>query len=79
MFAAVSLFLAPCASMVNAKTSPSGDPPIEQPLVREGDFAVKLATALNLTSSSNEAAAGFTVEAAADVARCKLLLTDGGY
>ena len=56
MFVAVSLVLAPCASLVNAKTSPSGVPPIEQPLVREGDFAVKLADALNLTALSDEAA-----------------------
>ncbi len=57
MFVAVSLVLAPYASLVNAKTSPSGVPPIEQPLVREGDFAVKLANALNLTALSDEAAA----------------------
>jgi hypothetical protein len=56
MFVAVSLVLAPYASLVNAKTSPSGSPPIEQPLVREGDFAVKLANALNLTTSNDEAA-----------------------
>jgi hypothetical protein len=55
MFVAVSLVLAPYASVVNAKTSPSAAPPIEQPLVREGDFAVKLAIALNLTASSDEA------------------------
>ncbi len=56
MFVAVSLVLAPYASLVNAKTSPSGAPPIEQPLVGEGDFAVKLANALNLTTSNDEAA-----------------------
>ena len=49
MFLAVSLVLAPYATMVNAKTSRSGRPPIEQPLVREGDFAVKLANSLNLS------------------------------
>jgi len=57
MFVAVSLVLAPYASVVNAKTSPSAAPPIEQPLVREGEFAVKLANALNITTSSDEAAA----------------------
>ncbi|MFZ0946429.1 MAG: hypothetical protein WB930_00580 [Syntrophobacteraceae bacterium] len=57
MIVAVSLVLAPYASAVNAKTSPSAAPPIEQPLVREGDFAVKLANALNINTSSDEAAA----------------------
>ncbi len=56
MLVAVSLVLAPYASLANTKTSPSATPPIEQPLVREGDFAVKLANALNLTTSSDEAA-----------------------
>ncbi len=56
MFVAVSLVLAPYASLANTKTSPSAAPPIEQPLVREGDFAVKLANALNLTASNDEAA-----------------------
>ena len=38
-----------------AKRPPSGPPPIEQPLVREGEFAVELANALNLTTSHDEA------------------------
>jgi hypothetical protein len=38
-------------------TSPPGPPPVEQPLVREGEFAVELATAFNLTSSRDEATA----------------------
>jgi len=54
---AASLVAAPYIATVNAKSSPSGPPPIEQPLVREGEFAVELATALNLTSSHDEAAA----------------------
>ena len=41
----------------SAQSSTSGRPPIEQPLVSEGEFAVELATALNLTSSKDEAAA----------------------
>ncbi|MGO9313864.1 MAG: hypothetical protein ACLQBD_09460 [Syntrophobacteraceae bacterium] len=57
IFLAASLVSAPYTSSVNAKSSPSGPPPIEQPLVREGEFAVELATALNLTSSKDEAAA----------------------
>jgi len=54
---AVSLVLTPFAPLVNAETGSSAPPPIQQPLVREGDFAVKLANALNLTPSTDEAAA----------------------
>ena len=54
---AASLVSAPYTVVVNAKSSPSGLPPIEQPLVREGEFAVELAAALHLTSSHDEAAA----------------------
>ena len=57
IFLAVSLALAPFTASVNAKSSTSQRPPVEQPLVREGDFAVELATALNLTKSNDEAAA----------------------
>jgi hypothetical protein len=57
MFLAVIIVLAPYTAEVNAKNSPSGPPPVEQPLVREGEFAVELANALNLTSSHSEAAA----------------------
>ncbi len=52
-----SLVLAQHTAAVNTKSSPSGPPPLEQPLVREGQFAVELATAFNLTSSHDEAAA----------------------
>jgi hypothetical protein len=54
---AAGLVLAPYTASVNAQVSTSGRPPIEQPLVSEGEFAVELATALNLTSSHDEAAA----------------------
>jgi len=57
MFLAVGLVMAPYAGLVSAMTSRSGSPPIEQPLVREGDFAVKLANSLNLSPSKDEAAA----------------------
>jgi hypothetical protein len=57
MLLAAGLVAAPYAVAANAKSSPSGPPPIEQPLVREGEFAVELATALNLTSLRDEAAA----------------------
>jgi hypothetical protein len=52
----VSLILLPY-SIVRAQSAYGPVPPIEQPLVREGDFAVKLAQALNLNSSNDEAAA----------------------
>ncbi|MGA3118196.1 MAG: hypothetical protein ABSF90_27690 [Syntrophobacteraceae bacterium] len=52
-----NLILAQRTAAVNTKSSPSGPPPVEQPLVREGQFAVELATAFNLTSSHDEAAA----------------------
>jgi hypothetical protein len=57
MFLAASLLLAPYTASVSARVSSSDRPPIEQPIVREGEFAVELATALNLTSSHDEAAA----------------------
>ena len=57
IFLAASLVLAPFTASVNAKSSTSKRPPVEQPLVSEGEFAVELATALNLTSSHDEAAA----------------------
>src|SRR5271157_5305310 len=57
IFLGVSLALASFTASVNAQSSTSQRPPVEQPLVREGDFAVELATALNLTQSNDEAAA----------------------
>jgi len=57
MFLAVSLVMVPYATLVSAKTSRSDRPPIEQPLVREGDFAIQLASSLSLTKSNDEAAA----------------------
>src|SRR5208337_1075851 len=57
IFVAAGLVLAPFTASVNAKSSTSQRPPIEQPLVSEGEFAVELASALNLTTSHDEAAA----------------------
>ena len=57
IFLGVSLALAPFTASVNAQSATSQRPPVEQPLVREGDFAIELATALNLTKSHDEAAA----------------------
>ena len=57
LFVAAGLLLAPYAASVNAQSSTSLRPPIEQPLVSEGEFAVELASSLNLTSSHDETAA----------------------
>ena len=57
IFLGVSLALASFTASVNAQSSTSQRPPVEQPLVREGDFAIEVATALNLTKSHDEAAA----------------------
>jgi hypothetical protein len=57
LLVAAGLVLAPNTGSVNAQSSTSKRPPIEQPLVSEGEFAVELATALNLASSHDEAAA----------------------
>ena len=57
LFAAAVLVLATYAASANAQSSASKRPPIGQPLVSEGEFAVELATALNLASSHDEAAA----------------------
>ena len=53
---AASLVLAQHTAAVNTKSSLLGPPPIEQPLVREGEFAAELASAFNLTSLHDEAA-----------------------
>ncbi len=57
IFLAASLILMPLAHVVNAKASSTNRPPIEQPLISEGEFAVKLAKAFNLRASRDEAAA----------------------
>jgi hypothetical protein len=57
IFLAASLALTLNIGSVSANSSSLKPPPIEQPLVREGEFAVELANALNLTSSHDEAAA----------------------
>lgn len=51
VFMAVVLALVPFLSATYAQKSP---PPIEGPLVREGEYAVQLARALTLTSSNDE-------------------------
>ena len=54
---AAGLVLASYTASVNAQSSASKRPPIGQPLVSEGEFAVELTTALNLASPHDEAAA----------------------
>jgi len=52
---AAGLTLMPLAAAAVAAPGSSGSkPPIEQPLVREGDFAVELANSLNITTSNDE-------------------------
>jgi hypothetical protein len=54
----VGLLLLPLSrTAIAAGSSDSSKPPIGQPLVREGDFAVSLATSLNLTKTDDEAEA----------------------
>jgi hypothetical protein len=54
---AAGLAFLPYAAPVGAQETSSGRPPVGQPLVSEGQFAVKLANGLGLTSSQHEAAA----------------------
>jgi len=54
---AAGLVPAAYTASVNAQSSSSKPPPIEQPLVSEGEFAVEKATALKLNSPHDEAAA----------------------
>ncbi|MFZ2447011.1 MAG: hypothetical protein WAW37_11690, partial [Syntrophobacteraceae bacterium] len=53
---AVGLLLIPWSANVHAAPS-SSSPPIGQPLVREGDFAVELANSFGLATKADEAAA----------------------
>jgi hypothetical protein len=52
----ISVFLLLIPTMIHAQGDLvlSGSPPIEQPLVREGAFAVKLSSALGLGTTDNE-------------------------
>jgi hypothetical protein len=54
MAAAVGLLLMPVMTYGQSEQAPTEAPPIEQPLVREGDFAVDLVNALDLSSTSDE-------------------------
>ena len=57
IFIAASLILAQYTVSVSAESSSSNLPPIEQPLVSEGEFAVEVATSLGLSTSPEEKAA----------------------
>lgn len=57
MILAAGLVLLPLGAAIEAQETTSERPPIEQPLVSEGQFAVELANALGLSSSHDEAAA----------------------
>ncbi len=56
------LLLVPLAAQ-GAENASGSEPPVEQPLVREGDFAVQLANTLNLTNNDDEAEAESTLAA----------------
>jgi hypothetical protein len=51
------LFLMPCFAMSQSEQTTVGNPPLEQPLIREGDMAVKLVEALRLGTPESEAEA----------------------
>lgn len=51
------LLLIPAIAAAESQKAPQGSPPIEQPLVREGTFAVQLASALGLGNAGSEAEA----------------------
>lgn len=53
----VVLLLIPAAAIAQSEQTTAGNPPIAQPLIREGDFATDLAEALKLGTAMNEAEA----------------------
>ena len=54
---AVSLLLMPLAVSAQSEQNSRETPPISQPLIREGDFALKLVDALKIGTAQNEAEA----------------------
>jgi len=56
IIAAASLMLLPVATLAadSGQLSSNQNPPVAQPLVREGDFAIKLAAELNLGKANDE-------------------------
>jgi len=61
IFIAGSLLLMPGLAMAQAAQTKAGKPPLEQPLIREGDLAVKLVEALNLGTPESETDAESTL------------------
>ncbi|MGD0845183.1 MAG: hypothetical protein ABSA06_12560 [Geobacteraceae bacterium] len=57
LFVGFSLLLVPAIIQASYQQTPSGAPPVAQPLIREGNLAVSLAEALNLGTAKNEAEA----------------------
>ena len=53
----IGLLLIPIMTYAQPQQATATAPPIEQPLVREGDFAVELVKQLNLGTTSDEAEA----------------------
>jgi hypothetical protein len=51
------LLLMPCFAMSQSEQTTAGNPPLEQPLIREGDMAVRLVEALGLGTPGSEAEA----------------------
>ena len=54
---AIGLLLMPFAVSAQSEQNPKETPPISQPLIREGDFALKLVDALKIGTAQNEAEA----------------------
>jgi len=54
---AVILLLMPLGAYAQLNQMPAGNPPVAQPLVPEGDFAIKMVTALKLGTPESEAQA----------------------
>jgi hypothetical protein len=53
----IAFLLVPAMAYTQSEKLPSNAPPISQPLVPEGDFALKLVTALKVGTANNEAQA----------------------
>ena len=60
------LLLMPCFAMSQSEQTTVANPPLEQPLIREGDMAVKLVEALRLGTSESETEAE-TILASLDI------------
>jgi len=57
LFVGFSLLLVPAIIQAAYQQTPSGAPPVAQPLIREGNLAVSLAEALNLGTANSESEA----------------------